>query len=111
MGMFDYVKVEGHELPGLDPERLEESQNGSPAEEPAFQTKDMDNCLSVYVIKRGRLFERSLQDRDLDHHGDLRFYALKSELGLDERGGGLMEFKARFTRGDLEWIKPVTESG
>ncbi len=112
MGMFDYVRVEGHELPGLDPKIFEESLNESPVEEPpVFQTKDMDNCLSVYAIKRGRLFERSHQDRDLDYHGDLRFYALKSELGLsEERGSGLMEFKARFTHGDLEWIKPVTES-
>ncbi len=110
--MFDYVRVEGHELPGLAPGLSGESLNESPAEElPVFQTKDMDNCLGTYVIKRGRLFGRSHQDRDLEYHGDLRFYALKSELGLaEERGGGLMEFRARFTHGDLEWIKPVMES-
>ncbi len=46
MGMFDYVRVEGHKLPGLDPRVLEESQdkNESLAEGPAvFQTKDMEN--------------------------------------------------------------------
>ncbi len=58
--------------------------------------------------KYGRLFERLREDRDLDYHGDLRFYALANELGLtEERGSGLAEFRARFTRGDLEWIKPA----
>lgn len=116
MGMFDYVRVEGHELPGLDPGLFEESPYEPLAEEPAvFQTKDMDNCLGIYVIKHGRLFERThetekipeeernrragegpsslrprlrrtgrYEDRDLDHHGDLRFYALKNELGPQE---------------------------
>lgn len=140
MGMFDYVRVEGHELPGLDRRLVEESRNESLAKVPTvFQTKDMDNCLGVYIIKGGRLFERIYETekapeeernrraeegpssprprltrtgrhegRDLDYHGDLRFYALKNELGLtEERGSGLMEFRARFTHGDLEWIKLV----
>ncbi len=107
--MFDYVRVEGHELPALDPGLFERIQDQSLEEEPAvLQTKDIDNCLGVYVIKYGRLFERLHEDRDLDYHGDLRFYALANELGLtEERGSGLAEFRARFTRGDLEWIKPA----
>jgi hypothetical protein len=47
---------------------------------------------------------------DLDYHGDIRFYATKKELGLaDEWGSGLLEFKARFTHGDLEWIRPAVD--
>ena len=109
MGMFDYVRVEGYDLPGLAPELFEESLDRSSAEElSVFRTKDLDNHLGVYVIKCGRLFERSHHNRDLGYQGDLRFYALESELGLaEERGSGLMEFRARFTRGDLEWIKSV----
>jgi hypothetical protein len=147
MGMFDYVRVEGYELPGLDPRLVAERQdrNESLAEGPAvFQTKDMENCLSTYVIKEGRLFERiheteeipeeesgrydrsegegtffgrwrprrvvSYEDVDLDYHGDIRFYAAKKELELaEEWESGLLEFKARFTHGDLEWIRPAAE--
>ncbi|MCA1719495.1 MAG: hypothetical protein LC781_22625 [Actinobacteria bacterium] len=152
MGMFDYVRVEGHPLPGLDPKLLDKRQdeNESLAEGPAvFQTKDLENYLGTYVIKDGRLFRRIYErervpeeehpyhgkpewdeggevfgkyhyrwvgstrivghkDVDLDYHGDVRFYASKKELGLaEDRGSGWVEFKARFTRGDLEWIRPV----
>ncbi len=48
MGMFDYIRVEGHVLPGLDPNLFERKQdnNESLGQEPAvFQTKDLDNYL------------------------------------------------------------------
>lgn len=147
MGMFDYVRVEGHVLPGLTPKLFEERQdeNESLAEGPAvFQTKDLENYLGTYIIKDGRLFERiyetekipkeaekipkeeriegdedkpsffrpvlrrtgRYQDRDLCYHGDIRFYASKKEFGLAEDwGSGWLDFKARFTHGNLEWIK------
>lgn len=152
MGMFDYVRVEGHALSGLDPKLFEQRQdeNESLVEGPAvFQTKDLENYLGTYVIKDGRFFERIYQrekvpeeertyyckpewdeggkifgkdhyrwvgvkrivghkDVDLDYHGDIWFYASKKELGLaEDRRSGLVEFKARFTHGDLEWIKSI----
>ncbi len=156
MGMFDHVLIEGHELPGINPERLErahrtEKQGGQEdlAGKPAvFQTKDLENCLGTYVIKDGRLYERIYEheevpeeerpyygkpewdeggpvfgkdfyrrsgsrkivgnhDEDLEYHGDLIFYATKKDLGLaGEHGSGLATFRARFTEGDLRWIRP-----
>lgn len=63
MGMFDHVLIEGHELPGIIPERLErarrtekEGRQEDLAGEPVvFQTKDLENCLGTYVIKDGGL--------------------------------------------------------
>ena len=46
-------------------------------------------------------------DEDLEYHGDLVFYATKKDLRLDgEHGAGLATFRARFTEGDLQWIRP-----
>ncbi len=48
------------------------------------------------------------KDVDLDYHGDILFYASKKELGLaGDWESGWIEFKARFTHGGLEWIRPV----
>ena len=65
MGMFDHVLIEGHKLPGVDPESLERAHRteeggqedlaGRPV---VFQTKDLENYLGTYVIKDGRLYER-----------------------------------------------------
>jgi len=152
MGMFDYIRVEGHVLPGLAPNLFEGKQdnNESLGQEPAvFQTKDLENYLGTYIIKNDRLFERihereevpeeertyygkpewneggkgfgkdhyrragsmrivGHKDVDLDYHGDIFFYASKKELGLaGDWERGWIEFKARFTHGDLEWIRPV----
>jgi hypothetical protein len=156
MGMFDHVLIEGHELPGIDSERLERAHRtereggqedlaGKPV---VFQTKDLENYLGTYVIKDGGLYERIYEyedvpeeerpyygkpewdeggpvfgkdfyrrsgsrrvvghhDEDLEYHGDLIFYAAKKDLGLaEEYGTGLMTFRARFTDGDLQWIRP-----
>lgn len=73
MGMFDYVLIEGHELPGIDPERLErahrtEKEGGQEdlAGKPVvFQTKDLENYLGTYVIKDGRLYERIYEHEDV----------------------------------------------
>lgn len=159
MGMFDHVLIEGHELPGIAPERLglthrteEEGGREDLAGKPVvFQTKDLENCLGTYVVKDGRLYERIYEhedvpeeerpyygkpeweeggpvfgkdfyrrcgsrrvvghhDRDLEYHGDLVFYATKKDLGLaEEYTAGLMDFRARFTEGDLQWIKSYDE--
>lgn len=159
MGMFDHVLIEGHDLPGVAPERLEsarrtEKEGGQEdlAGEPVvFQTKDLENCLGTYVVKDGGLYERIYEhedvpeeerpyrgrpewdeggtvfgkdfyrrsgsrrvvghhDRDLGYHGDLVFYATKKDLGLaEEHGRGLVTFRARFTEGNLRWIRPHDE--
>lgn len=158
MGMFDHVLIEGHDLPGIDPERLqrahrtEEGGQEDLAGKPVvFQTKDLENYLGTYVIKGGRLYERIYEhedvpeeerpyygmpewdeggrvfgkdfygrsgsrrvvghhDDDLEYHGDLIFYATKKDLGLaEEHSAGLATFRARFTDGDLQWIRPHHE--
>jgi hypothetical protein len=49
----------------------------------------------------------SYRDEDLEYHGDLIFYTTKKDLGLaGEYGTGLVTFRARFTEGDLQWIRP-----
>src|SRR5215210_3276802 len=163
MGMFDHVLIEGHELPGIAPERLEhahrtEEEGGQEvlAGRPVvLQTKDLENYLGTYVVKDGRLYERIYEhedvpkeerpyygkpewdeggpvfgkdfyrrsgsgkvvghhDEDLEYHGDLVFYATKKDLGrAEEYGTGLVTFRARFTNGDLQWIRPCDgeESG
>lgn len=182
--MFDYVRIEGHELPGVDPEKLQQAQgpvrkvteiDGMAVYEDGdlggrnapFQTKDFDRSLSTYVIKDGRLFERRYrregvpeeerpyhgkpewdrgdpeglervrkrtgrspswlfypeyyrefgservaghEDRDLGYHGDLVFYASEEDLDVaEDRGRGIVEFRARFTHGGLDWIRPAGE--
>ncbi len=73
MGMFDYVVIEGHELPGIAPETLErahrtEEEGGQEdlAGRPVvFQTKDLENFLGTYVVKDGRLYERIYEHDDV----------------------------------------------
>ena len=129
MGMFDFVRVEGHEVPGVSPGVLRDGQgpvrkilemDGTPVYEDGdlhgsralFQTKDLDNAMNTYVIRGGRLFERYARrqddtDIDTDYHGDLSFCTLKSDVG--EPGRGIVEFVARFSEGDLQWIRRVEE--
>jgi hypothetical protein len=151
--MFDHVLIEGHQLPGIEPEGLERAHREGSQEDLAgkpvvFQTKDLENYLGTYVIKDGRLYERTYEhegvpdeerpyygkpewdeggpvfgkdfyrrsgsrkvvghhDNDLEYHGDLVFYTTKKDLGLaEEYGTGLVTFKARFTDGALQWIRP-----
>ena len=96
MGMFDYL-YSRYPLPGCDlPSETE------------FQTKDFDCCLEHYVIAAdGRLLRcRSFAEdmvelaaaEDTEHHGDIRFYGCGP-------GGERHEFVARFTHGQLEWVK------
>lgn len=119
MGMFDYVQCEVP-LP-----------NGFAGE---LQTKDFDCLLTTVLIRAdGRLLvqdrvfeavalnERPFPDdprkrligarrlvsscwRDLDFHGDFDFY------GSDE-DGEFHSYRARFTHGQLEWIRQLTADG
>lgn len=117
MGMFDYVQCD-YPLP-----------DGQIAEGPVFQTKDF-NCFMdiVRITREGRVIlqathyedvpkaERPEPDApdsslmamrgcirrvvdseyDAEFHGDMHFYDLERE------------FIARFTEGQLKWIKPLT---
>lgn len=117
MGIFDYVLIEGHQLPGIEPERLERAHRegsqvdlaGKPV---VFQMKDLE----TYIIKDGRLYEWTYEhedvpeeerpyygkdfyrrsgsrkvvghhDNDLEYHGDLVFYTTKKDLRLAEEYG------------------------
>ena len=93
MGMFDRIKC--------DFEIAEkEIQNNE------FQTKDLECFLNDYLItKEGRLLLVSDDgSTDLEFHGDLNFYA---NLGRhpNDKDWQWYNLKARFTEGQLQWIK------
>lgn len=108
MGMFDDVICD-HPLP--------DGYVGK------FQTQDLENLMDVYRITReGRLlvadyalepvekpglgfrvFNRiELGEHDTNYHGDLLFYDWLSDLST------MLEYRARFTEGQLQWIKRVS---
>ena len=105
MGMFDEVRIE-FEVPGLP---------GLPRN---FQTKSLDSCMDGYTItKAGRLVRSSRgfslwadeessgsalaePEVDIDFHGDMRLRTSEGEY---------QEFVARFTHGNLEWLRPIAE--
>jgi hypothetical protein len=110
MGMFDEVYCEAN-LP-----------SGHPDGEREFQTKSLFSCLDSFTItKEGRLilhgcrYEPSgetgdglpmftrvpTEDVDMDFHGDIRLISTVE--------GRCIEYAARFTHGNLEWIRPWSE--
>jgi hypothetical protein len=97
MGMFDTIHCE-YPLPVTEHQGLD------------FQTKDLECRLGIYTITReGRLVRharrggRGEPDRDVEWplHGDIRFYTSKSKEWI--------EYVARFTHGQVEWIRPLEE--
>lgn len=82
MGMYDNVRVERDELPGM-------------AESPRlylFQTKDFDNVLGVYTISQdGRLLDG--ERKDTNFHGLFQFYGRVGEA--------FKCWEAKFTDGKL----------
>src|SRR5262245_61591321 len=115
MGYSDYLTCE-LELPGL----------GVPAGL-TFQTKDLFGTgVRLTLTPAGRLIEHQarieeaerklvapgvtvsdyraipLGDRDLEFHGDVRFYT-------HLRNGTFVQFVARFTHGQVEWIRSLGE--
>ena len=93
MGMFDRIKCE-FEI------AEKEIQNNE------FQTKDLQCFLNDYLItKEGRLLLISNDENtDLEFHGDLNFYTNTGKHPKDE-DWQWYSFKARFTEGQLQWIK------
>ncbi len=100
MGMFDTIRCE-YPLPDCK------------FQERSFQTKSLERLLDEYTItKRGRLilhmhrhYQTKTKDVDFEFHGDLRFY---TSDGSRENGDfEWVEYKVRFTEGQLQWIKRV----
>jgi hypothetical protein len=110
MGMFDEVYCDADLPPG------------HPASKGEFQTKSLFSCLDRFTInKQGRLILHAVRyasgeeagsgrfsmtripagDIDTEFHGDIRL--------TDVVEGLLVEYVARFTHGDLEWIRPWAE--
>lgn len=116
MGMYDYLTCKT-ELPGLGVHEEADCQTKDlfcvfakftiTAEgrliEHRFRSENVDETDTIFgklVIPRRR--DIPLGDRDLEFHGDLRFIA--SIPGIPS-----VDYVARFTNGQLEWIKPVDE--
>jgi len=91
-------------------------------EERHFQTKSLYRMMDRFTITRkGRLIHHftqyaqdanppdglyrmipvEKQDIDMHFHGDI--------LLSGERDGRFLEYAARFTHGELEWIRPISE--
>lgn len=115
MGMFDDVKCDA-DLPGVA------TPPGS-----LFQTKSLFCSMAHFTITpAGRLIyhrrraekvgelaigpnfvlpqykQVPVEDLDMNYHGDLWLCAYQTERGISD-------FVARFTHGDLEWIRPFAE--
>lgn len=107
MGLFDDIRIAAPHNEALDP-RVRDA---------TFQTKDFECLLNMYYVSSdGRLIECIGDDctRDTEYHGDIEFYILlpdrpKEKGHFDD--GRLLEYKARFTDGTLQWIRPVFTSG
>ena len=91
-----------------------------------FQTKDLDNCLETYIInEKGRLIHKKVKYKwvdddnaflkgymdeeshelvDTNYHGDILFYAFEY-IDVDDKEFSVdVDYKARFTNGNLEFI-------
>ena len=96
MGMFDTLKCE-YPLP----DKI--------VQKDSFQTKSLDCLLNNYTIsKRGKLIlqpynKTSVNKITVDFHGDLQFYT--SRGSWEENNYERFEYIARFTEGNLQWIK------
>lgn len=121
MGMFDSIKYE-YKLPLPTNDKIKAL--GIDVEDILFQTKDLDNCLSLYFINtdgrliyknvkykwidddnaflKGYMDEESHTMEDINYHGDISFYAYET---IDRDDGKQItvsiDYKARFTNGNV----------
>jgi hypothetical protein len=73
-----------------------------------FKTKSFDCEFDNYLItKEGKILIRNSEDKesqaDIKFHGDVRFY---TTAGKDN--SKWYEYLARFTEGELKWIKKMS---
>jgi hypothetical protein len=100
MGMFDTLKCE-YPLP----DKIVQGDS--------FQTKSLDCLLDNYtickdgklILHRQRHYEASVKKITIDFHGNLRFYTSQGSRETDNYEW--FEYVARFTDGNLQWIKRV----
>jgi len=124
MGMFDEIKYE-YFLP-LEVSQEVKDKNFVP-EDVTFQTKDLDNSLSLYFInKEGKLIHKNVKYKwvdddnsllkgymkeeshtlvDTKYHGDLRFYCYENIDKDDKQFCIALDYVARFTDGRVQSVK------
>lgn len=112
MGMFDYVTCKAP-LPRASMQHRE------------FQTQSLENFMYSYIITEdGRLMlelremvenaesplgfylEKTGELEDTEYHGDIVFCDFERE---HDSFSDLIEFRARFTDGQLQWIKELPQ--
>lgn len=98
MGMFDHIEIDksikiplSKDLRSLkvDPHNFE------------FQTKDLDNILCVYKIKKNKKIYKN--KKAIRYHGEIIFGTFYSTSTIDY----IIDYKAKFTEGVLQSIKLV----
>lgn len=102
MGMFDWLKCE-YPLPDA---RVQGER---------FQTKSLDSNMESYTLtKSGRLIQTlkvgekdETWDRDLNWHGEVRFYATMNNDPADWRDYTWYEYLAMFDRGQIVSLEKV----
>ena len=124
MSMFDEIKYE-YFLP-LEVSQEVKDKNFVP-EDVTFQTKDLDNSLSLYIInKEGKLIHKNVKYKwvdddssllkgymeeeshtldDTKYHGDLRFYCYENIDKDDKQFCIALDYVARFTDGKVQSVK------
>lgn len=101
MGLFDTVKCDA------------QLSNGDRVTACGFQTKSLGRCMDNYCItaqgrlvmirKTGWTVEQDITiDTDTEYHGDILLFG--NTLRQPDDGE---HYVARFTHGQLEWIKPL----
>ncbi len=93
MGMYDNIRCEA-DLPGDPPIFISEVGH-------TFRTKGFvaPNLRSFSITRDGLLLDD--EGHNIDYHGDLEFYE------LDQAGRGWVTYLARFTDGELVWIREI----
>lgn len=120
MGMFDYVipecSIEGIENPsqyewqtksfdGPAMDRYRITADGRLLAE-VYDVEDRSDPNAEGLMRFVGMCSRIHRGwRDTNYHGDLNFY---THIGRDYSEESWREFDARFTNGQLEWIRPAT---
>jgi hypothetical protein len=118
MGMFDDIEI---------PHNI---KNGPPAGD--YQTKDLSNALSIYVLQENRLYVKLIKYnvipeserthpflgmlhsefiglKDVEHHGYIELYNSKGTWRLKFTDGELMESKMIELSDDPDTTEPIND--